>query len=309
MLCFGDSTFAKEELMTSPRSAFTLIELLVSMALIAIIATAATTTFIQLLNMSRKLQAMQNMDAAAKTTYEKLALETTAIHPCAALWLTGKAGTKDVEFVFMRSKFNRLDYIDTKFPWDVGGDLGYTDLVWSRWHWNAATEILEVSSSRPCRWTTVRNDQTKNYWKIPGGSKMGNSLSTFISIPQLQHNTDLGLAGETIPNDILNQNAWNTSELTDIGDYRDLEVNATPLLYRCTDLTIELKNLDGNVKTSDGTVNLVWAAPGTYVDGQDQPKLVDRPSLVRLRFTLTEPKAKTSRTYSFSCTTPSFTHY
>jgi len=295
--------------MRLPRNAFTLIELLVSMALIAIIATAATTTFIQLLNMSRKLQAMQTMDAAAKTTYEKLAGETTVIHPCAALWLNSKSASKDVEFIFMRGKFNRLDYIDTKYAWDIGGDLGYTDLVWSRWHWNASTEILTVSTSRPCRWTTVRNDQTKNYWKIPSGSKMGNSTSTFVSIPQLQRATQLGIAGETIPNDILNLNAWNTGEQSDIGDYGDLEVNAVPLLYRCTELTIELHNLDGSVKTADGTGNLQWAAPGTYVDGQNHTGLVDRPSLVRLRFTLTEPKAKASRTYSFSCTTPSFTHY
>jgi prepilin-type N-terminal cleavage/methylation domain-containing protein len=308
MLCLGHSSFAEEELMSSPRSAFTLIELLVSMALIAIIATAATTTFIQLLTMSRKLQAMQTMDAAAKTAYEKLAGEVTVIHPCAAVWLTAKAATKDVEFVFMRSKFNRLDYIDTKFRWDVGGDLGYTDLVWSRWHWNASTEMLEVSSSRTCRWTVVSNDQTRNYWKIPSGSKMNNTNSTFVSLPQLQRDTGTASDPDS-PIGILNLNSWNTGEKTDVGDYDDLTLNAVPLLYRCTDLVFEVKNLDGSVKTADGTADLSWAAPGTFVDGQDHPKLVDRPSIVRLRFTLTEPKAKTSRTYSFSCTAPSFTHY
>ena len=294
--------------MTSSRSAFTLIELLVSMALIAIIATAATTTFIQLLNMSRKLQAMQTMDAAAKTTYEKLASEATVIHPCAALWLTSKMSSKDVELVFMRNKFNSRDYIDTKFAWDVGGDIGYTDLVWSRWHWNATTEILEVSESRCGRWSQIRNDQTRNYWKIPGGSKMGNSTSTFISVPQLQRDTGT-VSDPNSPKSLLNLNGWQSGELSDVGDYDDLVLNAAPLLYRCTDLTIEVQNLDGNRKTADGSADLPWAAPGTYVDGQDHPKLTDRPSLVRLRFTLTEPKAKTSRTYSFSCTTPSFTHY
>lgn len=303
--------------MKSLRKAFTLLELLMSMTLTVIVVTVATTMFIQMLTMAQRLQALQTLDATAKTTYEKLAGEVTVIHPCAALWLRSKRNTKDVEFVFMRSKYNRLDYIDSKTG---GNDIGYTDMVWSRWHWNASTEILEVSSSRTCRWTTVSNSQSRDYWKIPGGSKMGNTLSTFVSVPQLQRDTGTA-ADPNSPVDILNQNSWLTGEPTDIGDYRDLELNAVPLLYHCTDLTIELANLDGAVKTADGSTDLAWAVPGSYVDGQDQTNLLDRPSLVRLRFTLaaqtnnalafsrTDPNANVSRIYSFSCSTPSFTHY
>jgi len=302
------------------RSAFTLLELLVSMALIAVIITVASTTFFQMLTMAKRLQALQTMDAAAKTTYEKLAGEVTVIHPCAALWLRSKASTKDVEFVFMRSKFNRLDYVDTKFPWDVGSDLGYTDLVWSRWHWNASTETLKVSTSRTCRWTSVRNDQARDFWKISGGSKMGDTISTFVSIPQLRRETGTAL-NPNDPEKLLDLNSWDTNEATDIGDYSDLKLNAVPMLYNCTALSIELKNLDGSTRTADGSADLAWAAPGTYVDGQDHANLADRPSLVRLRFTLTaqtnstlrfdrdDVSANTSRVYSFSFTAPSFTHY
>lgn len=282
------------------RNAFTLIEILVAMSLVVVLVTVASTAFFQMLAMTRRMQALQTMDAVAKTTFEKLSGEVTAMHPCAALWLRSRPGTKEVEFIFMHSKFDRLDYIDTKLPWDVAGDLGYTDLLWSRWHWNASTEILSVAKSRPCRWTKVRNS---TYWSAHGGGSMGSSESTFVSIPQLVREAGPG----NDPESVLDLNRWNTGLASDVGDYADLVLNSTPLLYHCTALKIELRNLDGTSKLADGDQSLDWGANGTFVDGQQQTGLLTRPGLVRLSFTLNE--GDTQRMYSFSFSTPSFTRY
>jgi prepilin-type N-terminal cleavage/methylation domain-containing protein len=305
----------------SSRGAFTLIELLVSMTLIAVIAGVATSTFTQLLKTSQRLQALQTMDVSAKTVQGKLSQDAGAMHPCAAVWLNANAANQDVELIFMRTKFAHLDYPDTKFEWDVSREQKFTDLQWVRWHWSAVTGILQTSTSRDARWTRIQADQSRNYWKIPSGSKMGTVkfdykiqesgqeyFSSFLSIPRLQNDTGTALDPNS-PKGILNSNSWQSGELTDVGDYDDLVLQARPILFHCSDLTIELENIDGSVITADGTSDLSWAVPGNYVDGQQRVGLSARPSLIRIRFTLTDPKIKASSMYSFSAAATNFDRY
>lgn len=305
------------------RTAFTLVELLVSIALIIVIATAAVTAVVQMLTMTRRLQALQAMDATAKTLFEKLSVEVGAMHPCAALWLTSDPATKSVELVFMHAKRSPRDFYDIKYGAGMHGMMGFTDLVWSRWYWTAApTGTLEVAASRTGRWTRVVGDQTRNYWKIATGSKMPSTYySTFLLVPQLVRGTGTATAPDS-PKDILNANAWQSDpadpsikpvERSDVGDYDDLLLNSRPLLSNCSDLTIELLNRDGTGKLADGTSALAWAVPGSYIDGRDQPRLDDRPSLLRIKFTLTSvidlKRTEVSRTYSFSCALPGIPTY
>lgn len=137
---------------------------------------------------------------------------------------------------------------------------------------------------------------------------MGDYLSLFVSVPQLQRDTGMGpLPHEA--KDILNTNMWDTGEKNDYGDYDDLVRNASPLLFHCTDFSIELEDLAGVKTTADGSANFSWANSGSYVDGRFQADLAQRPSIARIRFTLTEPKVKHSATYSFSFTLPAITRY
>jgi prepilin-type N-terminal cleavage/methylation domain-containing protein len=304
------------------RPAFTLVELLVSMALIVLILTAAITATSRMMTMTRRLQALQTMDSSAKTIFEKLSGEVKAMHPCAALWLSSDTASKSVEFVFMYAKRHPRDYYENKFQAGMNTTLGFTDLLWSRWQWSASTETLTTSTSRTARWTRILAGQGRNYWKIPSGSKMGTVTfdsgmlaeaglpyyNSFLSVPKLVRET--GTATSPLsPKDILNANAWQSGESTDIGDYDDLLLCARPLLYDCSDLCIELGNIDGTSKTADGTTSLTWGAPGSYVDARDQTGLGDRPGVVRIRFTLTDSKTHATRTYSFSCATPSIPTY
>jgi prepilin-type N-terminal cleavage/methylation domain-containing protein len=303
---------------TRERAAFTLVELLVSIVLIALITTAAITATSRMLTMTRRLQALQTMDASAKTLYEKLSGEVAAMHPCAAVWLTSETSTKSVELVFMHAKRSPRDYYDTKSL----NNMGFTDLLWTRWHWSASTETLMVSASRPGRWTRILADQVRNYWKIPGGSRMGSVrfsstlgseaglpyYSSFLSVPKLVRETGTATSPSS-PKDILNANSWQSGEQSDIGDYDDLLLGARPLLYDCSGLCIEFSNRDGATKLADGNSVLAWAAAGDHVDARDQPGLDDRPCIVRIRFTLTDPKTQATRTYSFSCPTPGIPTY
>lgn len=299
------------------RRGFTLIELLVAIALIMVVATAAITAVVQMVTMTRRLQALQTMDAAAKTMYERLAVEAGAMHPCTAVWLTSVPGSKSVELVFMHNRRSPRDYSDFRFGASRHSVAPYTDLVWSRWYWSGPTGPLLVSTSRTGRWTRILGDQSRDYWKIPGGSKMSNYYSSFLLVPQPVRTTGTATAPNS-PQELLNRNRWlpvppppapPPPEKTDVGDYEDLQLNARPLLFDCSDLSIELCNRDGSTKLADGTASLAWAAPGTYVDGRDHAGLGDRPSQVRIRFTLVDPKTTARRTYSFTCATPSFPHY
>ncbi len=293
------------------RRGFTLVELLVSTALILVVVTVATAATVQLLAQTRRLQSRLHLDASASIAHAKLNSEVTSMHPCAAVWLSSSTSgsVKSVELVFMRGTFSTLDWPSVVPPAQGSSKrMNTTEQFWTRWSWRSDTRELQVAASRPIRFFRIAANQARNYWKIPGGSKMpGGLFSTFVSIPQLQRETGTTTSPNS-PEDLLNTNAWQSGEARDIGDYQDLVLASRPLLTECSDLSIELGNLDGATKLADGSP-LQWAAPGTYVDAQEQTGLTDRPSLVRLRFTLTDPKTGAVGTYSFSCSTPSQTAY
>jgi len=293
---------------------FTLVELLVSIALILLVVTAAVTATTQMLILTRRLQALQVCDATARTTYGLLAADVAAMHPCTAVWLTSNAAGRSVEFVFMTSKRNPKDFI---------GRTGYTDLQWVRWHWKAKT--LSYATSRSGRWTAISAGQTRNYWKIPTGSRMDPLLfgqytqwdmnqpifNTFLSVPQPVRETGT-ITDPNSPREVLNRNGWQSGEPTDCGDYEDLVRNAVPLLQHCTGLSIELVDRLGRTTTADGSADLAWAVPGSHVDARDHADLDAWPSQVRLRFTLadaSDDSATVSRVYSFSCATPGLATY
>lgn len=310
-----------------PRSrhhGFTLIELLVSIGLILVITSIAISSIVSMLAMARRLQALQSMDASAKTLFEKLSHDIAAMHPCAAVWLRSDPSDKSIELVFMRSKDAPFAHIDSRREWHRSflSELGYTDLVWSRWYWRwdtaTATGTVYVSSSRSARWTWILGNQTRNYWKIPSGSKLPSTFfSSFVSIPRVVQATGTSTNPDS-PRDILDANSWQSGEFTDIGDYQDLLQQARPLLEACSDLVLELVCRDGTMHQADGDTAMSFSARGSVVDGSDEPGLsatairqvLDaRPCTIRIRFTLRDAKTGATRAYSFSCATPSIPTY
>jgi len=292
---------------------FTLIELLVSIGLILTVTVIAITATTQMLHMTRRLQALQSMDATASTLFNKLSGEIASMHPCTAVWLHSDATNHSVELVFMHA-------INTP------GD-NRADLLWSRWHWSSGARLLTAAVNRPARWSAILANQARNYWQISTGSKMSGTLwaagsdsgisyyNSFLSVPQplraLPSPPTVGAVSGA-----LDANNWLSGEASDFGDYADLLRQARPLLEECTALRLELIDRNGNVQAADGVAALAWSVTGSHIDGRGQPDLDQRPSLLRISFTLTEPltalnrsRTLVSRTYSFSCPTPGVPGY
>lgn len=333
-----------------PASAFTLIELLVAVTLIVGVAVVATTSVMQMMKLTRRLQAVQNMNAAATTVQAKLGDEVAGMHPGSAIWLrtTDNATDptlKDVELVFMTAQRAPHNYRGIPLADYQSREIGYCDLVWTRWAWNASSEVLSASNSRNARWTRIFGDATRNYWKLPAAATFTsrtmsqlNSIpgernlpffSVFLSIPRPVRET--GVVGAVnVPNGILDRNTWNwppdpNFESAEMGDYTDLVRNARPVLRGCSALRLEVVLRDGSREVADQSTSLTWAAPGDFIDGGERRDTSnalrfnpdDRPSLVRIAFTLREGDTphdrdgslpsgsdiRPSQSYSFSMTT------
>lgn len=290
------------------KDSFTLIELLIAMALTLTVIVVATTALVQLLTMIRRLQSRQNMDAVAKVISERFRREVTSMQPGAAVWLRATASPATVELVFMKGK-----EMPTDFPLTVGqARLGFTDLLWTRWHWDSAGEVLSAAESTSARWTMIGKGKKRDFWKFapgdPDPDTNGPVFATLLSIPSLRRQTGTAAKPDD-PQAVLDLNGWQSGEPGDTGDYTDLVRVARPLALHCTAVTIEVQSLDGTVQSADGSVDQAWSASGSLVDARDKPDLGRRPSLVRLRFTLADPAIGTASTFSFSCLTPEFTRY
>ncbi len=299
---------------------FTLIELLIAVVLTLLVAGIATMSIAQMLQTTRRLQAMQTMDGDARTVHGKLAAEFATLHPCATVFLNSHVTDRSIELVFMhvqRSPLSHLYETRMETQRSVGSFPGYTDILWTRWHWSGNTGLITVATSSSARWTRVFADQTRDYWKISGGSRMSHTVPNgykdagwpyfngFLSVPRLVRETGTGS-----PQPLLDTNCWGTGEDSDIGDYEELKRKARPILSDCTDLRLELVDRLGRATVVDGSSTKVWACPGTFVDGRGRGSLDDRPSQVRIMFTITHPTvAGLSRTYSFSCAGPGIPTY
>lgn len=293
------------------RRAFTLLELLVATALLISIVAVATLSLNQLLNMVRRLQALQDMNGAAALVHSRLTRQVSAMHPCTALWLSQDASDRSVELVFMHGREVTKDWYTKMLN---------TDQLWTRWSWSESDGVLRISQSRGERNFLIGQNATTGYWKVTPNTMTGRNR--FLLIPQPVR--DPGAGGPQAP---LDSNRWDT-ELNlpqkaagDIGDYTDLKQNAIPVLQNCIACTIEIVDLDGNTHTADGSATSTWAAPGAFVDGRTYADRGKTPSIVRLRFTLAtsyllgdisaaaKDKTLVQATYSFSASAPNDTRY
>lgn len=325
---------------TRPGSAFTLIEVLIAVALIVLVAVVATTSVMQMMKMTRRVQAVQNMNSAATIVQGRLGDEVAGMHHGSAIWLRTTPNVvdpslKDVELVFMVAKRSVHSYRTLRLASHQFQEIGYCDLLWTRWAWNAKSEVLSTSISRDARWTRIPGSATRNYWKLPAPAAFTSMtmddlssipsersmpfFSVFLSIPRPVRETGLSGGTPDVPEEILDRNTWNwpadpNFEQSEMGDYTDLLRNARPILRSCSDLRIELVTSGGSAVHASRDTTLTWAAPGYYLDGRTQSGLNLRPSLVRLAFTLREGDTpydregttalgsdpRPSQTYSFS---------
>lgn len=321
---------------------FTLLELLVATMLTLIVVMVATTVVYQMVRMTRRINGTIAMHSAAQMVHDQLARETAAMHPCAAVWLVSRTVDSSVELVFLRGKESPLDFPVNPEVGDPASvsKMGFTDLVWTRWHWSKTTGILSVAESRSARRFSLDNGNgtaSRNFWQIPNNMQRlsadepaGNggmpTWSTFASVPQPRRETQVaddpatpGInESEPGPHHVLDQNRWRRGLgaafqaylAGDLGDHEDLLRNARPVLSGCTGFRLEVVDQAGVAHAADGLANGVWAAAGSFVDGGLRTGGVSpvdpesRPGLLRVRFTLGDSRTDATFTYSFSCSTP-----
>ena len=113
------------------------------------------------------------------------------------------------------------------------------------------------------------------------------------------------------------------ADLSDIGDYTDLQRQLEPVVERVlspapgTDpaFTLQVVAHDGTVTTVDDSAATTTVLQGVWLDGRLAPLVTapqvfatsdaaKRPKLVRIRFMLRDPKADFYQTFSFSFALP-----
>ncbi len=259
--------------------ALTLIELLIATSLIALLVTVATTAFVQMRGLARRIEMRQQLHNSARLVFERLSWELSSLMQGSAIFATSSAAPSpgSVELVFLRGKFDNLDFM-------TGAQYGaeansLTDLVWSRWHWDGADANLTLAASSADRtWFADAN------WTLGTKNYRG---AYFRNLPTPQRVVQGGSAATT-----LNLNSYGSGSTDDIGDYQNLLNNAVPIAANCSAFALEVVCQDGSSHPITSAANASYTSNGLFVDGRGGSDLSGRPRLIRIRFTLTEPRNK-----------------
>lgn len=273
---------------TFRRSGLSLIEIMVATTLIAILTTTATTAFVQMRNLTKRIELRQQLHNSARIIYERMSWEVSCLAQGSAVFVTGKS-SNSTEVVFLRGKLDHLDFT-TYRRFGLDSD-SLTDLVWTRWYWDASRRQISVATS-----STDRQFRADANWTFAGYNYKDKD---FRNLPTPQRVVIGGSAAST-----LNANAYGTGSTGDIGDYQDLLNNSTPIAINCTDFRVELVCQDGSVFSTSPAADTAFAANGQLVDGRGGSDLQKRPRLIRIRFDLTAPGTTISETFSFSFQAP-----
>lgn len=269
---------------------FSLVEILVSITIMAFLLLVGTQAFVQVVTMTKRIQARQELHNTARIIVERMQLDLGALQQTAALYLLSHDGSgsepQGVELIFLRGKLDLTDF--TRHDGFGISEPAITDLVWSRWAWQTANRTLSVAASSRTRLFKLSND-----W-MNGTINYRNQY--FANLPTPRRVAGAGPA-------TLDANAYGTGDPNDIGDYQDLIANAIPLSTTCTGLRIELVLHNGSTITVDGSNAVAHAIDGVRVDSRIIAANALRPRLVRFLIDLQHDETQLTETFSFSTQT------
>jgi type II secretory pathway pseudopilin PulG len=309
-----------------PRLAFTLIELLVSIALGTFLTGTAVTMFFTTQHLAKRTQARLQLHASAKSIYESMRRDLQSLQQDCAFWLLSRKSDGEsagIDLVFMTGVFDDQGFL-------MGGravSSGYdniewktTDLVWCRWSWSGDA----TDPTRAFRLWTARNDMKRTCTNTSAPTLAGVPYTVLNSVaynPQPRRATS---AWSTYPADDwrgLDDNAWsfpgNPSQ--NVGDWTDLRQRLMPLPSKVTACTIEIVLAgDGSgaapvTVRADGSTPIAFCARGVRLDGitekalglpAPRDEIADRPSILRIAFTLVDSATGISQDFTFSFALP-----
>lgn len=270
------------------RRGLTLVEILVSTTLVAFLIATATAGFVQMRNLSRRVEARQQLHNSARVIYERMSWELSCLMQGAACFATSNAADGSVELVFMRGKQDNLDFTLEKRFGDSADTL--TDQVWTRWYYKKSDGQVTLASNKGDRWFALTTA-----WTSSGYSFFDKK---FRQLPTLQR----AVAGSAEVT--LNANAYGSGDVQDYGDYDDLLNNTSAIAGNCTAFAMEIVYHDGSTSNFSDSTTSARASDGLYVDGRGGSTVAGRPRLIRIRMELTDPATLVSEAFSFSFLAP-----
>lgn len=292
-----------------PRSAFTLIELLISLAIGLLLVSVAFAGFRQVRKTVDRSTARLDMHQRAAVAYRGLRADLSAQMPNCAMFIrsliddptTPDVDETAVEVVFMRGKID----IDN-WSWGSQSTLdNNSDMVWAQWRWTKSSGTLAAGVNRWQRKFTNQID-----WQPPSGPATNNlNGKSFTVIPLPLREVDTIDPWKSLDLNVIRTDPTKRDP-EDLGDGEDLRHETRPVIHQVTACTVQLVMSDGSARTYDGSLPTTDVFKGIPMDG----KLVDadfaksaiarRPRLLRLRFTLRDPRLDLDQSFSYSLQLP-----
>ncbi len=308
-------------------SGFTLIELLVSTALASLLTAVCITAFQQGRANIERSESRVRMYATAQVFYANLQHSLSSLmQDCAVVTASTQAtgpGTGDVTLVFMHGKEDQYDWI-----WTNQSPGNNNDLEWQAWRWQASTQQLCVATSSPQRNFTITSSFKPNLMDDYNNQN-------FINIDQPRRTLSATNPWADLDNDVYFPSATNATVSAaapgqDIGDWTDLNGNFQPTLIHVSDFSYQIVRVDGTVQTVSDNATTVGEMDGVWIDGRiatdttttdpnygfpllgpiatanafNGSAITQRPRILRIRFTLTDPVVAVSQNFSFSFLLP-----
>jgi hypothetical protein len=318
-----------------PTGGFSLIELLISVSIAVAIAAMMSTAFFQTRAAITRAQARLALADEARSIYMALAASiTSAQQSCAVVAMavqrtgaaTGDPGS--VSLIFMRGNDDKDSFGATSYD--------SSQIVWEQWQWRRGTGTIHAGTNRPIQ-DDARQFNVASTFRPNGG--VDYKGKAFVNVPQPRRHLDPAdpvgppaLAGPAKSR--LDDNIWfpdpanphqSLVSTEDLGDYGDLQIAiAAPAFDHVTDLCFQIVPHDESlpVVSVDDSADATTVWQGVWLDGRlgagadrtdatlAPPHVFPgsdgarRPKLLRLRFTLVEPRSKVAQTFSFSFAWP-----
>jgi hypothetical protein len=296
-------------------------ELLISTSIAMVLASVATTAYIQLSRAVARAEARMAMFSSAQRLYTQLHRILASVQPSCAM-VVKTVANGEVRFIFMRAIEDEWDFVPPAND-TIKNSTTNPDLVWEEWVWLRSTQTLRMASSSRGTPTYPGRYFISGSFTPAGVNYSGKA---FYAVPQPRRTLDPVDPTDAATNS-LNDNIYFPNSASpavslanpkgDIGDFTDLENGLVPVLKQVSDLSFELITHDGTsiIVDDSATTAPPRVFQGVWPDGRLAPTLsaapafatsdlARRPRTLRLRFTLSDSRAGVASTFSFSFALP-----
>lgn len=270
-----------------------MIEILVSLGLMTFLLASATFAFNQMRTMANRVRIRQAMHSTARVVAERLRQEFSATMSQGSFHVISDSAPdgSEIELIFLGGRYDHQNFgLENGHLADTAPDASASDLTWVRLAYDQDAGILTLADNAMYRSFTIPST-----WGHMG-EDYRNSTVGILPEPRRR-----AAADGTTMRAMLDDNSWGTGFGGDFGDYAELCRRAVPIADRCRDLTLVIVDGDGTETTFIAGNPAFRSWPGLLLDGSDPVDLVlDRPALVRLRFTLDDPRSDIEQVFSWS---------